>query len=161
MSELETVVLGIVSGILTTAILYLLALFLKQQLLPWYQGVSYKGVDINDTCICEIELEEGRKAKFEMTINQKAHNLSGDTTVIQGKDIENPSLVTNFKVEGTIWEGFVTLNMQSKDRKRLSYSTSLLQVINGGATLKGMYVYRSIRKDSINTVETTWRRKSS
>jgi hypothetical protein len=159
MSEIETVVLGVVSGIMTTAFLYLVSLLVKQHIIPWYQGVTYRGVDVSGTWITEIETVEGFKAKFEMSIDQQAHNLSGDTTVIQGKDLTNPNSITNNKMNGSIWEGYITLNMQSKDRKRLSYATSLLQVMSGGGTLKGMYIFRSIRTDEIDSIETIWKRK--
>ena len=159
MTEIETIVLGVVSGILTTSVLYLIGLVFKNHIIPWYQGVTYKGVDINGTWVANLEVDN-IKAKLEMTIRQRAHFLRGDTTLIQGKDLNKPSSIVNMEMKGGVWEGFVTLNMQSKDRSRLSYSTSLLQVVNGGAALKGSYVWRSIRSDEISSQDITWTRKN-
>jgi hypothetical protein len=158
MSEVETIVLGVISGVITTAALYLVGLLFKNFVIPWYQAVTYKGVDINGTWEYESKDPE-RKAKFEMTLYQRAHEISGDATILQGSDLNNPTTITNLRIDGGIWEGYITLNMQSKDRTRLSYSTSLLRVLNGGATLKGNYVFRSIKSDEIQNIEMRWRRK--
>jgi hypothetical protein len=94
-----------------------------------------------------------------MTLCQRAHEISGDATILHGTDLTNPTTITNLRIDGSIWEGYITLNMQSKDRTRLSYSTSLLRVLNGGSTLQGNYVFRSIIADEIQNIEMRWRRK--
>lgn len=158
MSEIETIILGVISGIFTTVALYLTGLLFKNFFIPWYQVITYKGVDINGTWEYEITDQE-RKARFEMNICQRAHEISGDATILQGSDLDNPTVITNLRIDGGIWEGYITLNMQSKDRTRLSYSTSLLRVHNGGLRLQGNYVFRSIREDAIRSIEMQWRRK--
>lgn len=159
MSEIQTITLGIVSGIFTTVVLYLIGKLFTKVILPWYQDVIYKGVDVKGSWIAEIEQDEGWKAKMELNIRQNAHLLKGDTTIIQGRNLDNPTEVTNMSMNGEVWEGYMTLNMQSKDRSRLSYQTSLLQVLNGGQTLKGYIAYRSIRADEIRCIQVRWRRK--
>jgi len=159
MNIVETVVLGVVSGVCTTAILYLAGLLAKNHVLPWYQKLTYKGVDINGTWVTTVTSSSGIHGQMEMTIKQNAHDLKGDATIVQGKDLENPSQVTNLSIYGHMWEGFITLNQQSKDRTRLSYSTSLLQVLNGGLRLKGIYCFRSIQTDNIESLEVVWGRK--
>ena len=158
MTALESIVLGVVSGVLTSTLLYLFGLLIKRHLVPWYQALTYRGVDISGIWIAEVEAEN-TKAKMEMNITQHAHSLLGCTTIVQGKDLNNPTSITNLDMKGGVWEGFLTLNMQSQDRTRLSYSTSLLEVLNGGLTLKGCYLYRSIQSDEIRSTEVIWRRK--
>lgn len=158
MTILETVILGVVSGVTTAALLYLLSLLIKNHFIPWFQQETYKGVDINGSWNAKVE-SQGTHGNMEMNIVQNGHNLKGDLTIVQGQDINNPSNVTNLTMRGNIWEGFVTLNYQSKNRSRLSYSTSLLQVLNGGIRLKGVYCFRSIQTDKIESVEIRWERK--
>ncbi|EIZ1345127.1 hypothetical protein MOU86_004649 [Vibrio parahaemolyticus] len=159
MGALETVILGTVSGIFTTVVLYLVGLFFKHRFVPWYQSITYKGVDINGTWETSAVSGAGIHAKMEMAIRQNAHELDGSLTIVQGADPDKPTQVTNLNVSGHLWEGFLTLNMQSVDRTRLSFSTSLLQVLNGGLRLKGIYSFRSIQADEIESVEVTWKRK--
>jgi hypothetical protein len=159
MTIIETVVLGIVSGILTTFFLYVMSLLFKNHLVPWYQKVSYKGVDVSGIWVAKLTSDNGIHGTLEMVIRQSAHNLKGETTIVQGRDIDKPTQVANLSMKGDIWEGFITLNQQSKDRSRLSYSTSLLQVLNGGIRLKGVYCFRSIQTDQIESLEIKWERK--
>ena len=153
-----SIFLGVVSGVLTSVLLYFAVFLIKIHFLPWYQSITYRGVDIGGIWTTEIESQEV-KAKMEMFLEQKGHKLCGNVTVIQGKDLSNPSTITNLELNGLLWEGFATLNMKSMDRTRLSFATSLLAVLNGGRTLEGVYVYRSIQSDEIRSVETRWRRK--
>lgn len=158
MTILENIILGVVSGIFTTAFIYLLSLLIKNHFTPWFQQATYKGVDVNGSWVSKVEVD-GIHGNMEMNIAQHGHNLEGDLTIVQGKDVDNPSSVANLNLKGNVWEGFVTLNHQSKDRSRLSYSTSLLQVTNGGIRLKGVYCFRSIQTDKIESVEIKWERK--
>ena len=159
MTIIETVFLGIVSGILTTASLYLVGLLFTKHLIPWYQKITYKGVDISGTWVAQLTSKNGTHGKLEMNIRQNAHNLKGEITIVQGRDIDDLSQVINLYMSGNIWEGFMTLNQQSKDRSRLSYSISLLQVLNGGISLKGVYCFRSIRTEKIESQNIKWVRK--
>ena len=46
MSASFNIVLGIVSGVLTATFLYILSLIFKNILIPWYQRIKYKGVEL-------------------------------------------------------------------------------------------------------------------
>lgn len=160
MTILETVFLGIVSGILTTTLLYLFGLLISKHFVPWYQKFTYKGVDISGIWVANLTSTNGVHGSLEMHLFQNAHELKGDMTIVQGRDVDNPTQVTNLAIVGNIWEGFIILNQQSKDRSRLSYSTSLLQVLNGGIRLKGVYCFRSIQTDMIESQDIKWERKA-
>ncbi len=159
MTGLENVVLGVVSGVLTSAFLYLGALLVQRHLLPWYRDITYKGVDVSGVWQAELKNEDGLKARFEMQLRQRAHEVSGLTTIVQGKDLDKPAIINTLTLSGNVWEGFITLNLKSADRKRLSFATTLLEVTRGGATLQGKFLWRSIQTDDIRSAEIAWRRK--
>ncbi len=159
MNIFETVILGVVSGVITAAFLYLISLFFINHFIPWYQKTIYKGVDISGTWVAEVTSASGITASMEMTIHQNGHSVKGESTIVQGRDPSNLTQVSNLSMSGHIWEGFITLNQQSKDRTRLSYSTSLLQVLNGGIRLNGVYCFLSIITDKIESLEIKWVRK--
>ncbi len=161
MSSVESIMLGVVSGVVTAALIYLLGLLYKNQILPWYRSVTYKGVDISGAWVAHVEEQDNLKAKFDLYLDQKAHQLSGSAVIIQGANLEKPASTVNMVVTGSIWEGFITLNMQSRNRARLSYSTSLLRVVNGGIRLEGSYLYRSIQTDEIQAQELRWERNKN
>jgi hypothetical protein len=66
--------------------------------------------------------------------------------------------VQSFEVTGTTWEGFLTINMTSDDRRSLAFATSLLQVRNRGQALVGHIAYRSSQVDQVDSEEITWTR---
>jgi hypothetical protein len=161
MTAIDSVVLGVVSGVITAALLYVVSLLVRYHLLPWYRAVNYRGVDISGGWTAHTIGSDKVKAKFELLLDQQAHELSGSATIIQGFDLEKPSSTVIMDVSGSVWEGFITLNMKSRNRARLSYSTSLFRVLNGGIRLQGIYLFRSIKTDEIQAQELVWERSKN
>jgi hypothetical protein len=97
-------------------------------------------------------------------LKQNAHNLKGSMTISKVNSQPGPpgghlgDYVQTFQVSGTTWEGFLTLNMASDDRRSLSFATTLLQVRNRGAALVGHMAYRSSVVDKVDSEEITWTR---
>ncbi len=67
--------------------------------------------------------------------------------------------VQSFDISGSTWEGFVTLNMRSTDRRSLSFATSLLQIADRGRSLVGQLVYRSSQIDQVSSEHVQWLRR--
>ena len=59
MSNSETIVLGIVSGIITSAVIYLFVLIFNHIVLPWYRAFVYRGVGIDGTWEEELDFDHG------------------------------------------------------------------------------------------------------
>ena len=49
----QTIVLGVVSGILTTFLLFVLSRFVTHWLIPRYQEWRYQGADVNGTWVAD------------------------------------------------------------------------------------------------------------
>lgn len=43
----QNIIIGVISGILTTVIIYFIVTFFKKVFLPWYLGLTYRGIDVN------------------------------------------------------------------------------------------------------------------
>jgi hypothetical protein len=118
------IVLGIFSGILTSALLFALNRLFLEVVVPWYQQLIYEGVDLRDLWVYDHSKSDG-VGKFRLKLEQKAHNLSGQLTYTSvEKDTES---VISYLVSGTVWEGYVTLNLKSSDRRRIAFATTLLR----------------------------------
>lgn len=157
MSEIASLLTGVISGVITAALLYLVGLGFRKQFMPWYRDVTYQGLDVSGPWVA-VGDTQGIKGRFELVLEQKAHELSGTLNLSQGKDLANPHTVAYLKVTGSVWEGFVTINLKSRDRTRLSYATCLLRSINGGIRLEGTYLYRSIQTDEIRSIDLKFER---
>ena len=54
MSNFETIILGVVTGIITTVILFLLNKLITLWLLPLYQEWRYQGADVAGTWVADL-----------------------------------------------------------------------------------------------------------
>jgi hypothetical protein len=144
------IVLGIFSGILTSALLFTLNRIFLEVVVPWYQQLIYEGVDLRDSWLYDRPKGDG-VGKFRLKLEQKAHNLSGQLTYTSiEKDTES---VISYLVSGTVWEGYVTLNLKSSDRRRIAFATTLLKVERGGQELKGWFCFRNFHTDQVSSTE--------
>jgi len=153
-----TVFWGVVAGILTSLVLFLLGLLISKVALPWYQDLVYKGVDLRGLWT-EERVSNNATYTYHTNLEQNAHELTGDATItksINGKT----DYVQTFVVTGSTWEGFVILNMRSKERRSLSFCTGLFKVKNRGKNLVGHLAYRASRTDEVESEEANWQRSA-
>jgi hypothetical protein len=149
---------GVTAGILTSAILLMLGLVFTRIVVPWYQALLFQGVDLSGMWVYSQNLG-GVQYDYLMTLTQKAHRLSGAMTLKKSGAPPGPrgDYVQAFDVSGSTWEGFVTLNMRSTDRRSL-FATSLLQIADRGRSLVGQLVYRSSQVDQVDSERVSWLR---
>ncbi|MHB1175896.1 MAG: hypothetical protein ACYCZJ_12310 [Sulfuriferula sp.] len=152
---LDQGVIGIVTGILTTAILYALKVFWSASLVPFLIALRYQGVKIDGqwTGIGENnDPQQGDifRSEFSLVLTQNAHNISG-SFLFKFKN-EQKQFALDFEVRGYMWEGYVTLNFTPKDKRVTSYATSLLKLHDGGQTLRGTWLFRDVISEFVNQV---------
>jgi hypothetical protein len=158
------IIWGVVAGAITSTILLVVAKIFSKIILPWYQDLIYKGVDLQGKWVSQKTYPNGITYHYTLTLRQNAHRLDGNMTISKMNSSQNPSAgylgdyVQAFTVSGTTWEGFVTLNMTSNDRRSLSFATSLLQVRDRGLSLIGHMAYRSSRIDQVDSEDIAWSR---
>jgi len=158
------IVWGVVAGVLTTVLLLLFSQLFQKVVLPWYQNLVYKGIDLRDKWVAQKIFEAGITYHYTLILKQSAHSLTGSMTITKMNSQAGPpgghmgDYVQGFEVNGVTWEGFVTLNMTSNDRRSLSFATSLLQVRNRGNSLVGHMAYRSSVVDKVDSEDITWTR---
>jgi hypothetical protein len=58
----------------------------------------------------------------------------------------------NFSIQGIIWEGFLSFTTKSTNEKRLAFGADLHQIKEGGKKLKGIHLYRSLRRDCVSQI---------
>lgn len=157
MSIHETILLGVISGIITSMVLFLLARFFHDSIVPWIRSVRYKGIDISGTWHC---LPKEMNQEFQLEITQKAQKLSGVATFItkQSESSLNPKYKTgyqfenirSFSISGEISDRFILLNLKNVDRKRLGITAFVLEVCGDGRKLQGAFSYYRPALDSIS-----------
>lgn len=146
---LEQGVIGIVTGILTTTLLYLAKLLWDAKLQPFIAELRYQGVKI-DGRWNSLSEDEQTRSEGSLFLSQSAHNLSG-TFNFKFKNPEK-NFEIDFVVSGYMWEGYVTLNFKPRDRRITSYATSLLKIHGGGHVLVGEMAFRNVEEDVVSTL---------
>jgi|HubBroStandDraft_2_1064218.scaffolds.fasta_scaffold451164_1 hypothetical protein len=135
-----TIFWGVVAGVLASALLFVLGLIAQKIVLPWYEAFIFKGVDLRGIWVQEYDAH-GAHYAVQMLIEQRAHRISGSASITKsGSGLQD--YVQLFTVEGSTWEGFLTLSLQSTNRKSLSFVAGLVKVKDRGNSLVGHWVYR-------------------
>ena len=80
MQTYESIFIGVLSGVITACLLFVIGKIWIKILIPWYQRIKYQGVDISGRWIYETTLDES-KASFDLTLEQNAHELRGHALV--------------------------------------------------------------------------------
>ena len=135
---------GVAAGVLTSGLLFTLGVVFTKIVVPWYQDLVYQGVDLSGLWVQHQNLS-GIAYDYNMVLKQTAHCLRGTMTLTKSGAPPGPQgdYVQGFDVSGSTWEGFVTLNMRSSDRRSLAFATTLLEIQNRGRSLSGVLAFRS------------------
>jgi hypothetical protein len=152
MNNLESLIIGIVSGIITTALIYLAVLIFRKIVIPWYQEIVYKGIDVGGKWRMSSAEIEG----MDMFLNlaQHAHRLKGTLTLFRKNEMESQiDPIRTYKIEGSISNRFIVATLSLIEKNRLGIGTLLFEVVGDGQRLKGNWTYYSVSDSNIDSVE--------
>jgi len=141
-----TVLWGVVAGTFTSALLVVCGAAFKKIIIPWYQNLVYRGIDLSGSWEQTFE-HKGATYRYDTSLSQSAHLLEGTTTY--SKSGTDDDYVQSFKISGSTWDGFVLLNLESSDRTSLSFATALFKIYDIGERLTGFLAYRGRRTDEV------------
>ncbi len=141
------VVLGVVTGVLTSGLLWVAKSLWTKSIEPYLSKVRYKGIDVSGPWTA-IDLSETTAIRFSMDLKQSAHSLSG-TCLMELYSLDNEFKVM-LNVTGDLWEGYISLTLKPADRKISSYSVALLKVSGGGVALVGAHPFRNVNAERVD-----------
>lgn len=93
-------ILGVVSGLATSALLLVLGLFASKVILPWYTELIYKGVDLRGIWTQEADLGSGARFSVQLALDQHAHKIQGTGTLTKS-GTGTSDYVRFFVIEGS------------------------------------------------------------
>ncbi|RDK04480.1 hypothetical protein [Paraburkholderia lacunae] len=148
-------VLGIVTGILTTAILFTLRALWTSKLSPLIEALRYRGLKVDGVWEGRHK-DDKSQSESRLSLKQRAHTMSGTFTFkYLGPDKE---FTLDFDVTGVIWEGYLTLNFFPNDRRITSCATSLVKIRGGGSNMVGAFLFRNAEVEDVGVVPFNLRR---
>jgi hypothetical protein len=146
------VVLGIVTGILTSAFLFFLKDYWNTRIRPFLEKLRYEGVSVEGAWRGHAR-DEHSVSEVALFLTQNAQKLSG----ILNFSFRGPlkQFVLEFEVTGYLWEGYLTLNFRPKDRAITTSATALFKIAGGGQGLAGQFCFRNAEIEAVTPVYLT------
>lgn len=146
------IVVGVVSGVLTAGLLWLLKQIYTNVFTPWLDILLYRGVDISGSWQAVRKIPE---SNFEMTIlmnlKQKAYKIQG---TFQAKSIQNETEYLNqYFIKGKIIDNYLIIDYTPLTKTRIGLGNFILRVEHGGTRLRGAASYIAENIDRIVAVD--------
>ena len=157
------IVLGVVSGVVASTLVFLFTVIWKKHLVPWYEQRVYNGVSIQgawtlvDSAPQEASTHEWTQLET-LEITQAAQHLQGTLTLAPKPGIE--SAVIALGVAGEISDRFVSLLMKSPSRSRIAYGVMLGQVVGEGNRIEGQAAFYDVTHNEILAAHVVYKRRA-
>ena len=158
----SSIILGVVSGILTSLLIWLILQLFKNLLLPWYQTITYQGLKISGTWIGLYTVTENPSTTddpdYIINIEQRGHVVQG--TLIRNKNQGGTRDPKEFKFNGTFRDGNLVFTYKPKDDTRLGLGAYVLMLTDDGRKFSGSSVYVASNNRTVGKFEISWIRKA-
>lgn len=154
----NNIVIGIVTGVLTTALLYLVSRIFIDWIIPWYRNIKYVGIDVSGVWETKQEFENSKEYSL-LNLNQKADNLTGLWTISITENGSDQNEIKTFNVKGTIEDRFALLTSKNTDRRQIGIGTMLIEAVGNGFELKGCETWYSVDNKKIKADTICFKRK--
>ncbi|EKO3372894.1 hypothetical protein RDG65_002351 [Vibrio fluvialis] len=153
MNVTETIILGVISGVLTTGLLWITATLINNTISPLIKRMLYRGADVSG--VWSIKKKNPRPdghsdVSYTLAINQSAEKVKGTFQIDYGSS--DKSFVTVYDVTGEYWEGYFTFIFRSKNKKEYSQGVMLMKAIHGGQAMEGSICFRDVVQDKSVTI---------
>lgn len=139
MNEINlAIVTGIVSSILSTFFIWIFYSISRKVIVPWYEALIYKGVDLSGTWKNQVEFSNDRKAEGTLSLQQNGAKIKGEMVVKNIRADEDFTII--YKVEGHIQNNRIILNSTPRNRKNFGITSSMFNITEGGRKMIGAFV---------------------
>ena len=149
---MSSIIIGIISGLVTTFLVVILKFIWDKAINPWYEQRVYKDIDISGQWIGKYKND--CYGKELLNITQNAHHIKGNIITIDGEDKGN---VYNF--HGIFKNLILTLSYSSANPKNIDRGTLTLKIENNGSKLTGYCSLYDDDKQNIESIKYNLERK--
>jgi hypothetical protein len=151
MNSSESIVLGIVTGLITACLIYLISKIFQRIVIPWYQELMYQGIDLSGSWEVNPLSPHARHIFFDLS--QKANLIIGTAAHSVKSETVKGDKVRTYVLKGRIKDRFIWLQGHCIDPKRLGVTSYLLESIGDGRTLRGSFSVYDIGISEIVTTQ--------
>lgn len=158
-STTESIATGVVGGVLTTALLFIISRFLETVVFPWYRTLVYRGVDISGKWKNELAFNEGRTQTLLADIYQKAHAITGTLTIVKsknGKTLDTKKL----RLSGELKDRLLLCTLHPTSNTEVAAVNLLLEIVGDGSTMSGFTAWYDAGAGGVHGRQVVWSRAS-
>jgi hypothetical protein len=150
-SSAWAIVLGVVSGVLTSGLVALGVSYFRNIALPWYRARIYDGVMVAGSWELQ-SFESTQTGKMELT--QQASRLSGSLTLVASPQstFGNFEELRTFALSGFINDRLVEISFRHTDRSRIGAGVFFLELIGDGRVLRGVQSMYNVANSEVDSV---------
>lgn len=158
-----SIIIGVVSGVITSALIWVAVNFFRTKILPWYQAISYQGVKISGEWVGFYQQATSVRTNsddpdYNIQITQKGHQIHGEMTRNKNQDgTREPKI---FTFVGLFKDGNLVFSYKPKDSTRLGLGSYVLKLTDDGRKLHGRSLYITSNGGDVAQFEVIWKRKS-
>jgi hypothetical protein len=145
-------VIGVVGGLVATAITVFIDKVWKRLIVPWYEERVYQDARIGGVWKAEFH-NQGEIEEERIDITTKGHQVSGTITITKGK---NEGKVYLFN--GNFRNLILVATYHSRKDYELDRGSFALLLRKNGTLLEGQCIYFSDKSNSINNTQYIWQR---
>ena len=154
----SNIIIGILTGILTTALLYLISRMFVDWLFPYYRSFKYTSIDVPGVWETKQDFESSVEYSL-LNLNQKADKLDGLWTISITQNGSDENEIKTFNVEGSIEDRFALLTTKNTDRRQIGIGTMLIAAVGNGFELLGCETWYSVDNKEIKSDKISFKRK--
>jgi hypothetical protein len=145
----EGLLVGVVSGLVTSAILFVFLQYWSRIIIPWFENRVYQGIRIDKKW--KITADNETAAQAEATISQSAHRISGIIIWQEaGKTLQ-------YKLTGEFKDLILTATYKQRNVNTLDRGTITLLCSQNGELLHGRYAWYDVTTSDIIGGKYEWR----
>lgn len=170
----ESIILGVVSGILTSFVIWLIIKLFQKIVLPWYQNFTYQGLKISGSWVGFYEnkfnhtndpkssnniTRNNNDPDYSIHLKQKGHIIYG--TLTRNKTSAGERDIKEFEFEGLFRNGDLVFYYKPKDQTRLGLGCYVMKLADDGRKFEGSSLYIASNRDrSISQFPLLWVRQT-
>lgn len=155
MSELVSVLIGVVSSLVATFIFLFMKWCIVDKLIPWFLDKTYKGIRVDGFWSDREEGDEG-DVTASLQLKQESNRISGTYSHAFREDISSPAI---YKIEGEIRDSYIAMTCWPVSKDHLDAFTMLFKVYSkSGLRMKGIDCYISHDNGGVAHCESEYRK---
>lgn len=155
-----SILTGIIGGLLTSLVLFLATILIRDYLAPWIEDKIYKGIRIDGRwSLVDSSGDDGESLYSQeetLELDQKAARVTGQLILVPKNDVVGKT--RTLTIEGSIRDRFVMLTCSPSSRDHLGYQAFLGEITGDGACLKGQASYYHTEEEQVTSIEATYNR---